>query len=175
MPRRPSSTYKIKTERLDQGGGHIPEIQILNKIVRMTSDGVGLEADPRHAELMVQELGLEGAKASLVPGSKDEVKKADKGIDGVKKAKDSARGGTCEFEADVDSGTVDDAELLGPEDARLYRGSTAIFNDIAPNRPDVAYAVKESARGMSAPRASALRRLRNIGKYLIGSPGLASK
>ena len=49
--------------------------------------------------------------------------------------------------------TAEDDELLGPEDARLYRGVAAILNDIAPDRPDIAYAVKESARGMSAPRS----------------------
>ena len=52
--------YKIKTERLGQGDGHKPEIRILNKIVRMTSEGVELEADPRHAELVVKDLRLEG-------------------------------------------------------------------------------------------------------------------
>ena len=73
--------------------------------------------------------------------------------------------GTWEFEAVVESGTVDDDELLGPEDARWYRGVASRLNYISPDRPDIAYAVKESARGMSAPRASAMRRLRNIGKY----------
>ena len=143
----------------------------MNKIVRMTSEGVELEADPRHAELVVKELGLEGAKASLLPGSRDEVKKGDKdrnvevAIDSVQKAKDSAGGGTWEFEADVETDIVDDDELLGPQDARLYRGVAARLNYIAPDRPDIEYAVKESARGMSAPRASAMRRLRKSGKY----------
>ena len=97
----------------------------------MTFEGVVLEADPRHAELVVKELGLEGAKASLVSGSKDEVKKGDKGknvevaIDRVQKTKDSAGGGTWDFEADIESDTVDDDELLGPENARLYRGVAA--------------------------------------------------
>ena len=137
----------------------------------MTSEGVELEADPRHAELVVKELGLGGAKDSLVPGFKDEVKKGDKGknvevaIDSVQKAKDSAGGGSWDFEADVESDTADDDELLGPEDARLYQGVAARLSYIAPDRPEIAYAVNESARGMSAPGASAMRRLRNIGKY----------
>ena len=93
----------------------------------MTSKGIELEADPRHAELVVKELGLQNAKASLVPGSKDEVKKGDKikniepAIDSMQKAKDSTGGGTWEFEADIESDTADDDDLLGPEDARLYR------------------------------------------------------
>ncbi len=46
-------------------------MKILNKIARYTSDGVELEADPRHAEIVVKELGLENAKCSTVPGVKD--------------------------------------------------------------------------------------------------------
>ena len=61
--------------------------------------------------------------------------------------------------------TAEDDELLGPEDARLYRGVADRLNYIAPDIPDIAYAVKESARVISAPRASAMRWLRNIGKY----------
>ena len=136
----------------------------------MTSEGVELEADPRHAELVVTELGLEGAKASLVPGSKEEVKKGDSfkdlgvAVDNVQKARDPAGGGNLEFEPNVDR-DVDDDELLGPEDASLYRGVAARLNYIARDRPDLAYAVTGSASGMSAPKAPAMRILRNSGKY----------
>ena len=53
---------------------------------------------------MVKELGLENAKASLVPGSKDEVKKADKfknvdvAVDSIQKARESAGRDTWELE-----------------------------------------------------------------------------
>ena len=65
-------------------------------MIRATSEGIELEADPRHAELVVKELGLDNAKASLVPGSKDEVKKVDKTknvdstVDSIQKARASA-------------------------------------------------------------------------------------
>ena len=49
---------------------------------------------------------------------------------------------------------VDDDEFLGPEDVRLHRGPAAALNYIASDRPDIAYAVEESATGMSAPRNS---------------------
>ena len=104
-----------------------------------------------------------------------------KNIDSIQKAKESAGGGTWELESEEpqESGesreSEEDDQLLGPEDARLYRGVAARLNYIAPDRPDIAYAVKESARGMSAPRASAMRKLRKIGKYLIGCPRLVSK
>ena len=63
--------YKLKTQVLGCGEGEEKEIRILNKVVRIGQDGIELEADLRHAEFVVRELGLEGAKESAVPGSKD--------------------------------------------------------------------------------------------------------
>ena len=42
-------------------------MRILNKFVRATDSGTTLEADPRHAELVVKELDLMAAKVSAVP------------------------------------------------------------------------------------------------------------
>ena len=77
--------------------------------------------------------------------------------------KDAVKEEACQDEED---------EMLGSEEARLYRGVAARFNYIAPDRADIAYAVKETARSMSAPRVSDLRKLRRLGKYLIGRPRL---
>ena len=62
--------YKIKTETLGTDAGDVSEVKILNKIVRATATGLELEADPRHAELIVRELGVENCRTSKVPGSK---------------------------------------------------------------------------------------------------------
>ena len=67
--------YKIKFQELGRGEGQDPELRILNKIVRMTPEGVELEADPRHAEMVIKDLNLQDAKPSTVPGSKEEMKK----------------------------------------------------------------------------------------------------
>ena len=64
-----SDKYKIKTEQLGHEEGKDAEIGILNKVERMTEAGIELEADPRHAELVIKELGLKSARPSLVPGS----------------------------------------------------------------------------------------------------------
>ena len=66
-------------------------------------------------------------------------------------------------------------EPLGPEDARTYRGVAARLNYVAPDRPDMAYAIEEAARDMSTPKQSSLAKLRKIGRYLIGKPRLVSK
>ena len=46
--------YKLKVEMLGFGPGKTHELRILNKVVRVTTDGFELEADPRHAELVVK-------------------------------------------------------------------------------------------------------------------------
>ena len=69
-----SKKYKIKIEQLGYGGDKSSEFRILNKVVRITDTGIDLEADSKHAELVISELGLNSARPSLVPGSKTEGK-----------------------------------------------------------------------------------------------------
>ena len=61
---------KLKVENLGNKEGQKTEVKILNKIVRHTDRGIELEADPRHAEIVIKELGLEDATATRVPGTK---------------------------------------------------------------------------------------------------------
>ena len=67
--------YKIKTEMLGSDSKDAKEVRVLNKIIRITSEGLELEADPRHAELVVHDLGLAEAKATRTPGIKESSKK----------------------------------------------------------------------------------------------------
>ena len=60
-----SEKYKIKIEQLGHGGDNRSEIRILNKVARMTGTGIELEADPRHAELVISEVGLGNARPSF--------------------------------------------------------------------------------------------------------------
>ena len=46
------------------------EIRILNRVIRITSQGVSYEADPRHHELLQRSLGLEGSTPVSNPGVK---------------------------------------------------------------------------------------------------------
>ncbi|MBN71658.1 MAG: hypothetical protein CME32_20555 [Gimesia sp.] len=69
--------YKLKIEMLGDEEDCVHEVRILNKIVRRTTTGVEMEADPRHAELVIKDLGLANAKPSPVPGAKGQRKRAD--------------------------------------------------------------------------------------------------
>jgi len=46
------------------------EITILNRVTRWTGEGIEYEADPRHAEIIIKELGLSGGKTVSTPGCK---------------------------------------------------------------------------------------------------------
>ena len=48
----------------------------MNRIIRYTRNGIELEADLRHAELIVSQLGLENAKELTCPAA-EEVKRDD--------------------------------------------------------------------------------------------------
>ena len=63
--------YKLKVQTLGTRKECVREIRVLNKVVRYTDAGIELEADPRHAEIVVRDLGLTDSKISKVPGSKE--------------------------------------------------------------------------------------------------------
>ena len=56
--------------RLGTDKGDMKEIRILNRIVRITEDGLLYEADPRHVELLAKALGLSECKPVSTPGIK---------------------------------------------------------------------------------------------------------
>ena len=110
--------------------------------------GWELEADLRHAELIVKQLGLESGNVVSTPGLSSAGPKPD------------------------DNDDDDEEELLGPADSSVYRAIAARCNYLQPDRPDIQFAVKEACRMMSKPTRSAWERLKRIGRYLKGRPRL---
>ncbi len=49
----------------------------MNRVIRWTSSGIEYEADPRHQEIIVSELGLKEAKGIATPGMKNLPKEDD--------------------------------------------------------------------------------------------------
>ena len=70
-----SNTYKIKTGVLGSAAKDAKELRAFDKMVRMTDAGIELEVDPRHAELVVGDLGLEKRRPSRMPGARRPRKK----------------------------------------------------------------------------------------------------
>ena len=73
--------YKVKTQIMGMADGEDKELRVLNRIIRLDSNGYKLEADPRHSEHVIRDLGLEGAKGSRLPGSKDDRGKVGGGVE----------------------------------------------------------------------------------------------
>ena len=115
-------------------------ITILNRCVQWTSDGIQYEADPRHVEILVNELELHKTKALTTPGTK---------------------GAHVEEE--------DDPHLDSSLSTK-FRQLIARCNFICQDRPDIQYACKEAARGMANPRRSDWDKMLRIAKYLKGKP-----
>ena len=116
---------------------------MLNRVIRRTDKGWELEADLRHAELVIESLGLENCKPVSTPG----VDQTGKDID-------------------------EEEEVVSASEATRYRTIAARCNYLQPDRPDIQYAVKEVCRRMAKPTASAWEMLKRIGRYLKGRPRL---
>ena len=136
--------YTIKTQWLGPNKEYQQEVKILNRIVGWDHvKGIVFEADPRHTEIIVEQLQLKEAKPVSTPGTKDE-----------------------------GSTTEDCNEELEENQASQYRAITARCNYNAPDRPDIAYTVKEFARRMSKPTKGDWLRLKRLRRYLLGRPRL---
>ena len=58
----------------------VAEGTFLNRIVRCDGSGWSLEADPRHAELVIEQLGVSDLRAAATPGI-DGIEEVDKDDD----------------------------------------------------------------------------------------------
>ena len=67
----------------------------------------------------------------------------------------------------------ENAQMLSGKEATQFRALAARGNYLALDRPDIQYAVKEICRGMANPTRGDLRKLRRLGRYLIGKSRVA--
>ena len=121
------------------------EMTILNRTLRFDkkTETIEYEADQRHAELIVLELGLEHAKAVSTPSEKK-----------------------C-FEdmlADEISPALDEAQTT------VYRSLTMRGSYLAQDRGDIAETVKTLARSMKEPKECDMVCLKRFGRFLKGKP-----
>ena len=137
------ASYEIQTQKLGLDECCVTEGKVLNRIVRCDGIGWTLEADPRHAELVIEQLGVGDLRAAATPG-----------IDGIEEVN-----------------TDDDVDITGA-DATIFRGVAARCNHLAFDRPDIQFPTKEISREMSKPTTGSLRRLQRLGQHLKGKPRL---
>ena len=145
LQRELEAKFEVKTQRVGEGHQCVGEGKVLNRIVRATELGWELEADPRHGELVREQLGI-GANAKSVTTPYIDVKDEEL--------------------------LNDDEPELSTEQVSAYRGIAARLNYLGFDRPDLQFSVKEACREMAKPTQRSWERLRRIGRYLAHRPRL---
>ena len=127
----------------DDGDG--TEFVVLNRLVRFDrkTGSVEYEADPRHVEIMIKQLGLENCKSCKTPNEK-------------KKSADIAR--------------ALESKLLDPVKSSMYRSLVMRGSYLAQDRMDIAETVKTLARHMVSPNEEDWADLKRLGRFLKGRP-----
>ena len=117
----------------------------MNRVVRWTEDGWEVEPDQRHADLIVQEMGMLEAKPVSTPGEPE-----------------TNRNGQP-------------SQPLDDKNASKFRSIAARANYLAADRTDLMYAVKEICRGMAKPGDREWGKLKRLARYLSGNGRLITK
>ena len=141
MKARLEDEYDLKTKWLGPEKHQQQEVRVLNRIISWEKEGIGYDADPRHVEVMVEELGLKNCTTVGTPGTSTEGRTKD----------------SCSI------------ALASLEETR-YRALVARANHLAPDRADIAFAAKELAKSMSKPIEGVWTRLKRLGRYFAGRP-----
>ncbi len=140
--------YDIKTSYLGPESEHNKEIRVLNRTLRWTDDGIEYEPDRRHAELIIKDMEVSGAKPMATPGVSETKEETD--------------------------GYDDSPELVGSE-ATAYHGLAVRLHYLAMDRPDLQVSAKEISKKMAKPRAADWSKLKRLARYLVGAPRMVQK
>jgi len=136
---RLQNRFEVKTKVIGMGQGEDREGRVLNRVVRVGGEGWEYEPDQRHADIVVESLGLGSANATTLPGE-DEKK----------------------WEEEENN------ELLDAAKAARFRSIAARVNYLAADRPDLMYSAKEVCRHMASPTTGGWKMLKRLGRYLAG-------
>ena len=133
---------KLKVEGpLEQGSG---SIGFLKRTFTATFEGVEISMNTKYVESLEEVLRLENSFPKKLPIPAD----GGRAIN-TKKGADTP---------------------LTPEDHHLYRKGVGILLYLAPERPDLMFALKKLSMKLASPTEGDLELLRFVGKYLKGCP-----
>ena len=152
-----SAAYETKQETAGPHPEDPKELRVLGRIVTYREDGLTIEADPSHLEMVVDALGLENAKSVVSPGQRE-----DSGITQQELLERRL------IPALVPDDTVVPAPLQG-EQFDLYRSMAARLLYYGLDRPDVQFATKELMRKLGAPDEEHWMSLKRLTRYLLGA------
>ncbi len=178
--------FEMKTEVFGPHPGQQRQARILNRVISWEDDGIHYEADQRHGEIIIGELGLNGAKSLSTPGSREDAARAgpptstraatlvmnfeeqSKRYEHVIDGHDDENGYHCLHNEPEEN-------MLSDQDAKIFRGLAARLNYLAQDRPDLQFAAKEVSRRMARPSEKDWALLKHVGRYLVGAPRAVQK
>ena len=115
-------------------------IRVLNRIFEWCEDGIRIEPDQRHAEIITKLMGVDQGNSVSSPGVKQEL--------------------------DEDG----EEDLLEPREQTKYRAVAARANYLAQDRSDLQYSVKECSRHQANPNREGLEKIKRLARYLVKCP-----
>ena len=119
-------------------------ITILRRIVTWDENGISWEADQRHSDILLQELGVTGMNIKT-PAARDR------------------------------QPASDDEDPLPAEQIFKYRSLAMRASYLSQDRPDLQYACRELAKGMSKPTNGNWKSLKRIARYLKYRPRVVQR
>ena len=144
MNRVLAGRYKVRWEAtLGDDVGDDKEMFFLNRLVKYDGQKLEIEADARHSEIIIRQLGLQDSKGLDTP----EIRQTPEDVKSCQK-----------------DGTLT-GELL-----KQFRSMTMRAAYLSQDRPDIANTVKNLARGMAQPKPYHWEKLKRLGRYLVKFP-----
>ena len=114
------------------------EVVMLGRLVRWTPEGVEMEADPKHRDLVLRALALDDSSNGLT--SNGEAQKNNEG---------------------------DENYFLDPSESTAYRAICARLNFLAQDSPELQFPAKELSRSMARPTVGSWARLKKTARFLV--------
>ena len=117
--------YEIKASMLGPEAHMSQTVRILNRILGWSPEGITYQPDGKHAEMIIQELGLSEGNAVSTPALADSSSAVEERANSPK---------------------------MAGNEASSYRGLAARLNYLALDRPDLQFAATSASRFMADPR-----------------------
>ena len=119
----------------------------MNRLLTWTTEGIERECDPRHAQIVIRELGVANAGAKITtPGIKEIPEEAES-----------------------------ECQPLPLDQVSWYRSLCMRVAYMAQGRVDLGVIIRELAKGMKTPTVRHVEKLKRAARFLIGHPRLVQR
>jgi len=123
------------------GKDHEKTGKYLNRVISWTEEGISIEGDTKHVQILLSEWGMSDCKGMSTPVARDE-----------------------------DEVDVQNDKTLGDKDATRFRRAAARINYMSQDRSDLSVGSRRLSQGMSVPKQSDELKLKRVLRYLKDHP-----